>query len=225
MKIKVYIHAMDITPRGFDILFEQVKLLESTQLIDNVDEVNVMCHYNIDSYNWLKERWKDRTNVYYEHFDESYKEWYEATTIHRIQEDAHNQNWDYYVLNITSKGISHADGPHQNWRRYMQYWNIERWKDCVAKLDEGYDTVGCAYLNNPPYPFYAGTFFWAKSSYLRKCRRLDTPESNNYVPQFAGQPHHRFDYECWIGSGDPKWYDMHPGQDNRWYLPRETYAE
>ena len=42
MKIKVYIHAMDITPRGFDILFEQVKLLESTQLIDNVDEVNVI---------------------------------------------------------------------------------------------------------------------------------------------------------------------------------------
>jgi hypothetical protein len=222
MKIKIYSHAMDLFDRK-DITEEQTVLLENTGLLDAADEVNMMLHFDENNFKWLKDRWNNKTNVKYQFFNESYKEWYEATTMHQIQEDCHATDENYYVLCITHKGISHKAEGHQNWRKYMQYFTIEKWKECVAKLDEGYDIVGAAYLNNQPTPFFPGTFFWAKASYLRKCRRLLTPPENNFKPQFENQPHHRYDLECWHGSGEPKWFEMHQGLSDRWYLPPSTY--
>jgi hypothetical protein len=92
-------------------------------------------------------------------------------------------------------------------------------------LDEGYDMCGASFLNRPPHPYYAGNFYWAKSSYIKRCRKLIDPKENNFVPQFEEQPHLRFDVECWNGSGNPKYFDLHPGEDNRWYSPPENYRE
>jgi hypothetical protein len=222
MKLKVFVHAMDL-PNGKEILEEQVELLEKSGLLEAAEEVNMMLHFNESSYTWLEERWQNLPNVSYHLFDEGYKEWYEATTMHHIQELCHETDEEFYVLCMTAKGISHGEGQHANWRKYMQYFTVELWKECVEKLDEGYDTVGAAYLNNPPYPFYPGTFFWAKASYLRKCKRLLSPAEAEFKPQFDGQPHHRFDLECWHGSGNPKWYEMNPGPDRRWYNPPAAY--
>jgi hypothetical protein len=222
MIIEIFSHIVDIGC-GKEITKEQTELLENTGLLDAADAVNLFTHYEFENYIWLEDRWKDKKNVNFFHYDKKYQPWYEATTVNFLQEYCHQTDEEFYVCFMTHKGASHGPGAHQNWRKYMQYWNIEKWKECVAKLDEGYDTCGASFLNNPPYPFYAGNFFWAKASYLRKCKRLKTPEENNFRPQFQGQPHHRFDLECWHGSGNPKWYDMHPGEDNRWYLPPENY--
>jgi hypothetical protein len=216
MKIKIYSHAMDFG-HGKDITLEQAQILENTGLLDAAEEVNMMLHFDEENFEWLEKRWAFKKNVAYHLFDEGYKEWFEATTMQKIQEDAHATDEEYYVLNITHKGVSHGQGGHQNWRRYMQYWTMEKWIDCVKKLDEGYDTVGAAYLSEPPYAFYPGTFWWAKASYLRKCRKLLPPPENDFKPQFEGQPHHRYDLECWIGSGNAKWYEMDPGESGRWY--------
>jgi hypothetical protein len=205
------------------ITHEQADLLESTGLLDACNEVWMNIHEK--KYDWLKERWKGRTNIHFSLF-EGYEDWYEATTELMVQKHVHDSKpQEYYVCHITHKGASHGPGGHQNWRKYMQYWNIERWRDCVAKLDEGYDMCGASFLNNPPHPFYAGNFYWAKASYLRRCNFMETPEYRNFQPQFSGQPHHRFDWECWHGSGQPNAFDLHPGPGNRWYLPPEAYRE
>lgn len=226
MKIKIFSHAIDLY-NDTNIALEQAELLEKTGLLDKADEVHMLLHFSEQSFNWLKDRWSKRTNVIYHVFDESYKEWYEGTSIHYLKDNCDSTEQDFYALFITHKGISHPPGGHQNWRKYMQYWTIEKWKDCIQKLDEGYDTCGAAYLDERPYykdTFYPGTFFWAKSSYLRRCKNILTPDKSHYLPQFD-MSHHRFDYECWPGSGNPKWYEMHPGTIDRWYLPTETYRE
>lgn len=224
MNMKLFSHVVDIGC-GLDITLEQAELLEKTGLLDAVDEAYFFLHYNENNFDRLKERWKNKSNVIFKFFGMEYQPWYEATTINYIQELCHSTKEEFYVCNITHKGASHGPGGHQNWRRYMQYWNIEKWKECVEKLDEGYDTCGAAFLPNPPYPFYAGNFYWAKASYLRRCKRLKSPPENDFKPQFEGQPHHRFDLECWNGSGNPKWYEMHPGEVNRWYLPPSSYRQ
>ncbi|CAB4133358.1 hypothetical protein UFOVP250_141 [uncultured Caudovirales phage] len=221
-KIKIYIHAMDL-PSGHDILANQVHLLESTGLMDEADEINVMCHFDKKNFQWLKNRWFRETKVKYYDFDDSYRNWYEHTTVHQIQEDAHSTIEDYYVLYIHPKGISHPPGGHQNWRKYMEYWNIERWRECVAALNDGYDTAGASYLHGGPTEFYAGNTYWAKASYLRRCKRMLTPDVVGFKPQFDTEPHHRFDVEVWHGSGKPKFFDIHPGPDKRWYWPPEAY--
>lgn len=222
--IRVYVHAMDVL-KGPDILKEQVDLLEKTGLLDAAREVNMICHFHETSFNWLKERWKDRTNVLFHNYNDNFIDWYEATTMQSIQNAVHGSTDEFYVLCMTAKGMSHSAEGHHNWRKYMQYWTVDKWKECVEKLDEGYELVGSPWLDNPPYPFMAGTFFWAKASYLRRCRKLLSPAANDFKPQFEGQPHHRFDLECWPGSGNPKAYDMNPGEDNRWYGAPSTYRK
>jgi hypothetical protein len=180
----------------------------------------MMLHYDEQEFRWLKKRWSWNNNINYHQFGEEYREWQEGTTILHIQELVHSTDEEFYVCYIHHKGVKSQT---ITWRKYMEYWNIEKWRECVAKLDEGYDTCGASFLDNPPHPFYAGNFFWARASYLRKCKRLKSPVDNNFQPQFSGQPHHRYDYECWHGSGNPKAYDLHPGPENRWYWPAYMY--
>jgi len=219
MKIKLFSHAVCLNPNENLIGLEQSELLENTGLLDAA-EINMMLHYDEQEFRWLKKRWSWNNNINYHLFGEEYREWQEGTTILHIQELVHSTDEEFYVLYIHHKGVKSQT---TTWRKYMEYWNIEKWKECVSKLDEGYDLCGAAFLNNPPHPFYAGNFFWARASYLRKCKRLKSPVDNNFQPQFSGQPHHRYDYECWHGSGNPNAYDMHPGPENRWYWPPYLY--
>ena len=219
MKIELFSHAVCLNPNENLIGLEQSELLENTGLLDAA-EINMMLHYDEQEFRWLKKRWSWNNNINYHLFGEEYREWQEGTTILHIQELVHSTDEEFYVLYIHHKGVKSQT---TTWRKYMEYWNIEKWKECVSKLDEGYDLCGAAFLNNPPHPFYAGNFFWARASYLRKCKRLKSPVDNNFQPQFSGQPHHRYDYECWHGSGNPNAYDMHPGPENRWYWPPYLY--
>jgi hypothetical protein len=219
MQIKLFSHSVCLQPNQNSIGLEQAELLEKTGLIDAA-EINMMLHYNLEDFSWLAERWFERININYHLFGNHYRDWHEGTSINYIQNLVHSTDEEFYVCYIHHKGVSSGQS---GWRQYMQYWNIEKWQECVAKLDEGYDTCGASFLNNPPHPFYAGNFFWAKASYLRRCKILKSPAENNFKPQFSGQPHHRYDYECWHGSGNPNAYDMHPGPDNRWYWPPELY--
>jgi hypothetical protein len=228
MKIKVFSHMVDIGC-GNHITREQAALFENTGLLDAADSVNIFAHYEPENYKWLSDRWSDRTNVNFKYYGMYYQQWFELTTVINLQEYVHSTTEEFYVLYTMHKSASHGPGGQQNCRHYLQYWNIENWRECVAKLDEGYETCGAGYLteddNVPPYNFYAGNFYWAKASYLRRCRRLKTPPENNFEPQFVGQQHHRYDAECWNGSGKPKWYDIHPGPRDRWYLPPEFYRK
>ena len=223
-KIKIFIHAMDIF-HGKEILTRQVDLLEKTGLLDASEEVYVMCHFDINNFQWLKDRWENETKVHYLEFDSSYIDWFEHTTINYMQELVHSNDDEYYVLYIHPKGVSHPPGPHQNWCKYMEYWNIENWQECLDALIMGYETAGASYLHGGPTEFYAGNMYWAKASYLRRCKRLQTPDKVGFNPQFETQPHHRFDVEVWHGSGKPNFYDIHPGADRRWYSPPEDYRD
>lgn len=224
MKIKIFSHATDLS-NDTSITLEQAELLESTGLLDAADELNMMLHYHEQPFAWLKARWNEKNNVNYYFYDESYQPWYEYTTALQVQEACNATEEEFYVLYIHHKGNFTRTHGNINWRKYMQYWNIEKWKDCVAKLDEGYDLVGGGFLPNPPHPYFAGNFFWARSSYIKRCQQLIKPTENDFAPQFLGQPHLRYDLECWHGSGDPKYFDLHPGQHERWYLAPETYRD
>ena len=221
MKIKVFSHAVDLygeTP----ITYEQTVLLEDSGLLAAAQEVNMMLHYDDTHFQWLKDRWSNHTNVKYKSFSEEYRSWFEATTIHHIQELCHSTNEEFYVLYIHHKAITSKLERDKNWREYLQYWNIIKWRECVQKLDEGYDTCGAGYNPNSLHPFYAGNIWWTKASYIRKCKRLLTPVESNFQIQFSDSAEPRFDMECWLGSGNPRWYDHDPGESSwpneRWYI-------
>jgi hypothetical protein len=136
------------------------------------------------------------------------------------------QNWlpgheAWNVLFFHSKGVTHPNDPlTEAWRLCMERVVLGRWRECVALLDAGYDTVGAHWVTVPfgvedamAFPFMAhktgkttsywgGNFWWAKASFLRK---LPTFRPEIIKPKDWHLP------ELWIGSGpEPRVKDLAP---------------
>lgn len=139
----------------------------------------------------------------------------ECRTI-RLLEDWLPGHDDWYVLYFHSKGATKPLGDDftGRWRSCMMKHCIDNWRQCVADLDAGYEAVGAHWMQPPATPasqyIFAGTFWFAKASYLRtlpsimqrdriKVSGLDALES-------------RYEPEVWIGNGPrlPKVKDYHP---------------
>ena len=115
--------------------------------------------------------------------------------------DYAKENPDDYILFFHSKGITHNTQAVKDWRRYMEYFVIERWEDCVKKLDEGYDCCGVLWNKDTPigyFSHFSGAFYWAKASYINT---LD----HSYIDSAW-----RYHMEFWIGSNpDAKVFEFH----------------
>ena len=165
--IKIFVHATDIAG-DISITQEQINLLKHTGLLDIAKEVRICTHYSEDSFNQLKSQLCDYTNVSFKHFGREYQEWYEYTTCLELQEDSYVSD-EYYALYLHNKGAFTKTLQNYNWRQYMQYFCVEKWKECVSKLNEGFELVGAAYLDNTeeygkcPQHYFAGNFFWTNS--------------------------------------------------------------
>jgi hypothetical protein len=136
------------------------------------------------------------------------------------------QEQEHHVLYWHLKGVSQLQhqGLH-DWRKYLEYWTIDRWQDNVAKLDEGYDTSGTNWISEPflgidrvprNWNHYSGNFWWARSSYIKNLKALPHPDSyvTGSTSELTGYPinsnnWYRFDHEAWIGSGRPKAAEIH----------------
>lgn len=121
---------------------------------------------------------------------------YEFPAINKIIELATELEDKTKILYIHTKGVSYFNTRYElttaNWRHFMSYFNIKEWKRCVNILED-FDTVGILYQKNSTFlsPHYSGNFWWANTSYLKKCQ-LQT--NNRYAP------------EAFIGTGNPNYF-------------------
>jgi len=126
--------------------------------------------------------------------------------------DYSKENPDDYILFFHTKGMTCKEQPFvdcaavTDWRRYMEYFVIERWKDCIQKLDEGYDACGVLWNSDTSlgfYPHFSGAFFWVKASYINTLNH-DYLNGKSY-----------YDQEFWIGTNpDVKIYEFHNSRLN-----------
>lgn len=83
------------------------------------------------------------------------------------------------ILYFNSLGVTGNSIYKQSWRKYLSYFNIEKWEECIKALDNGYDTCGVDFRTDP-IPHYSGNFWWANASYLKtlpKIQTLNKPDS------------------------------------------------
>jgi len=115
-------------------------------------------------------------------------------------------NANDYILFFHTKGITSYTDATESWRKYMEYFVIERWKDCIEKLDEGYDCCGVMWNKDTVYgdfPHFSGAFYWAKASYINTLKH-DMIDSEG-----------RYGQEFWIGSNpDCKAFEFHNSNMN-----------
>jgi predicted O-methyltransferase YrrM len=169
---------------------------------------------------------------------------YEGQTLAKIYE--HCLHEDGYVFYFHNKGMSsystHIPGAIKDWRHYMQYFNVEKWEDCVAKLDEGYDCCGVDWVERHDIKLdfvvqhYAGNFWWARNDYIRKLKHpLKIEEYMDVEAMMRELQNYRYCFELWMATGIPKQhcfhYRRHHQYDNQGleryftYYPPEMYRD
>jgi predicted O-methyltransferase YrrM len=114
---------------------------------------------------------------------------------------------DVYLLYFHTKGVTSG---MSDWRRYMEHFVIENWRNCVYALDD-YDTVGVNYHNDIDSKrfHYSGNFWWTKASYVNTLGPVVNHEE-----------------EFWIATGNPKAKTLHNSNINHYHepYPRERYV-
>ena len=223
MKLKVFYHVGDL-PGWKDITDEQLGKMRDSGLLDNCD-LYMNLHYNENSFDQLKNEYQDYKNIHWI-FRGAAKEEYEHPTAVLMQETALATDEEFYALYIHQKGITHLGTQHEtttkHWRWLMDYWNVERWRDCESKLDAGYEAVGCLWLPEP-FPHFSGNVHWVKASFLRRCNQLKLPSQVGFVKQTEQPYHYRHDIETWYGFNGVKGYSFYNDTLNHYWNECPTH--
>lgn len=219
-KFAVWYHCFTHTgdpPKPHDtanqIIAEQLKALTESGLRDACDEL----HVGVNGGGMLDLIHQKNLTVHMHGM-----EWKsENATMIALQEWLPGHE-DWLVCYHHVKGASYAlhDPLRVRWRRRMQKYVIENWKQCVEDLTvDGWvnvEAVGCHWLTErdglfagqfaglKPNSIFGGNFWWAKGSYLAT------------LPPIKNHPlvkENRFLAELFIGSGpeDPNVIDYFPG--------------
>lgn len=142
----------------------------------------------------------------------------EIPTLINLKNICDSSTEEFYVLYIHHKGVTKTwSRSVSDWRDMLNYFNISNWKICIDKLYDGFDTVGVNWNGDYKYPHYAGNFWWAKSSYIKKLPKLVLPSINQYRTQLeVDYEYHKQDAEFWLGMAIPKASCLHHSNINHY---------
>lgn len=189
MKIAIFYHIAQMGLGAF-IYQQQLHRLYTSGLIEAADYIHFGVNGDQELFNVpLKATIKQNEN------------WKEETETLLDLKNFSEKNLDYKILYFHTKGVSKGTLIANAWRLMMEYFVIDKWKDCVKMLDD-YDCVG-SNLNpvgetiwsdgtstkpiQGTYNF-TGNFWWANSKHIQT---LD----HKFL-----YSDYRIDRELWIGS-------------------------
>ncbi len=211
-------------PGSRHLMLEQLVRFCQTDLAQKAKNVYVMMNGDITKYLDVAMFLENNTNVRLVHTSNTHQLW-EWPGLDFLKKYCDNlpEGQEEYVLYFHTKGLSRLNQNQiRDWRKYMEYWVIDRWQDCVEELDCEFDTVGTNWIDGSflgadgrsvvNWKHYSGNFWWARASYIRRLKSLPHPDhyANGGVSEFTtyqvapGDNSYRFDHEAWIGSGDPR---------------------
>lgn len=145
----------------------------------------------------LQSKAENLTIVEIEKFVKTHPDWY--VFYHHAKSCTHDPNSDYGRLGT-------------RWRRCMARTCVLRWKECIKELEAEYEAVGAHWLTGMGHDhsqhYFAGTFFWATSNYLRTLPSIY--ERERIKTSGIDSLESRYEAEVWLGNGPrlPKFKDM-----------------
>ena len=232
--IKIFYHLTDL-PGWEEITKEQLDTLTSSGLLDVAEEVYFNLHYNESSFDKLKHTYSKYDNIRWV-FRKPKKDDFEHTTYKLMKEITNSSTYEFNALYFHQKGITKLGTKHElptrDWRRLMDFWNIEQWQFCNDILNDGIDTLGCLLVTDPTVHFQ-GTTRWMTSDYIKTLPALKLPSEIGYEAQLKGFEEwvpYRMEIECILSVSSKRETSIvslyqNPGYDGyNQLLPREAYA-
>lgn len=169
-----------------NIAQEQIETLQSSGLWEACDSLTVtVVGEQISEVQDLFQNWKESKKFKIVHASNDLHQ-YEFPGIEMVQSIAQHQP-TAKILYMHTKGLLHYKQHTEHnvylWRKYMEYFTIERWQDCIKTLDSA-DLCGVDYSKSPSGSYFSGNFWWARASYITTCK---LPRDSRYsCEQFVG---------------------------------------
>lgn len=212
--IRIFYHLNDL-PGAFDLMSEQLSRMEDAGLLDAAHKVMFCTNGTELNFRGLMDVMGSRQNVMFQHVSNRTDHW-EYPTLELLRKNAvatMNDDEEFYVCYIHLKGLSRpGDQRVTDWRNFMEHYTIDKWKECVAHLDAGYDLVGTNIIEQP-WLHSSGNFWWSRSGYVKKLPALPDPTklqwgtTSPYTQAVYDPGNFRYDHEAWIASGSPTWVE------------------
>ena len=135
----------------------------------------------------------------------------EGPTLNELQHFCNRSHELVNILYMHTKGVSDDNSKEprltatRDWRHMMEYFCISYWRQCIQKLEDGFNAVGCNWYTQP-WPHFSGGFWWATSDTIKRLPPLQVRE--------------RLDCERFIGTGPVKnVYSFHNSNWPHYQLP------
>jgi hypothetical protein len=109
---------------------------------------------------------------------------YEFHTLKMLRDHAEGREFKAWYMH--TKGASRKDEGVKKWRNLMEYFVIDKFEHCIQKLSL---CDGCGTNLRTEKRYFAGNFWWSKSSYLSRLPKIESLNQTN-----------RFEAELWIGK-------------------------
>jgi hypothetical protein len=190
-----FIHSCNLENVGLGRLEYLIKRLENSKCIDILENV-----YIINIGIPINTNYGDKYIIVNYDSDPTL---YEAPTINKIQEFSSN-NDNFNILYIHTKGIRYSSNNQKenDWIDLMLYFLLDKHTECIEKLNECYDAVGCNYykiqfFNWKVPPHFSGNFWWGTSNYLKTIDKLNESLRDRNVCEY------------WLFKKDPIYHSMY----------------
>jgi hypothetical protein len=220
MKIWIYYHIAQL-PYWKELVEEKITLMQSHGLWQAADKIVLQMHYDeFEAQDWLDTRpdiLNDSRIEIVKHCTRfgvigirpSYKGLGEVYSVREMHDDCLAAEENTAVFHFHTKGIRYREEEivwprAQKWNRYIEYFNIDRWRLCYEAIKAGYDTVGCNWHNG----CWSGTIWWASTDYIKTIPLLKWPHEVDFEKQLGGWAA-RHDSEHWIGNAPNHRLELH----------------
>ena len=236
MKIWIYYHIAQF-PGWEEMVDEKIALMKQHGLWDRADRIVLQLHYDPDAaLRWMLKHKDIRTDPRIEvrrHIEvfgifgifPTQKPVGEVYSIRELHDQSLKTTENTAVFHYHTKGITHRWDETwpaaQEWNRYYDYWNIEKWQLCYQALQAGYDTVGANWHNG----CWSGTIWWATTDWMNQIPKLKWPHEVNFEKQLNSWSA-RHDAEHWIGYCNPRRLELdhfEHAADCRWQPDASVY--
>lgn len=203
-------------PGWREISNDKIDKMKTCGLWDRFDQINICTHYEENAYNTLKDELANDNRVRFIYHPDSVRPFGEQYTNRTLKNEIDLDPVPSYIFRFHLKGHNHWNTV--NWEanneinKLLDRHLIERWREVIEKLDQGYEAVG-TYWVKQPWPHFKTNVWWATSDYVRRLKLLKMPHENNFQQQITGGGWLVHDAESWVGTSNPHAYDMYRETD------------
>lgn len=218
-----------------EVVTSQLLRLKKSGLYDRADSIYVTIN--------LSEGTEEEFNEITKEYDKLEKEFFpnngaEYPSIKKVREIGLSR--ETKILYFHTKGVSNRYRKYQSneisvdkiknieaWKECLEYFLIDKWEECVNKMDE-YDNVGVTCILG----WFWGNFWWTQSRHVQKTKEVQHSTRwayeawlNEGVSDVKNYEWHRFTYNPYVTNIEESWYKEPPKYEGqKIILHKATYG-